>query len=88
MIPRIKFSIKVELEFFAAARVKRECRKEQNRSADVDHVQHNLSNQQRSRDERNHAATFLLWGELEAADFADQRIALPIAYEISCRAWP
>ena len=39
-------------------------------------------------DKRDNATTFLFWGELEAADFADQRIALPIAYEISCRAWP
>ena len=88
MIPRMMFSIKVGLEFLAAAHVKREGRKKQDRRADVNHVQHNFSNTQRSRDERNNAITFLLWGELEAADFADQRIALPIACEISCRAWP
>ena len=40
------------------------------------------------RDDRDNAATVFAGGELEVAEFADQRIALPIAYEISCRAWP
>jgi hypothetical protein len=88
MIPRMMFSIKVWLKFFAADRVKRKSSKKQDRRAEIDHVQHNFSNRQRRRDERDNATTILLWGELEAADFADQRIALPIAYEISCRAWP
>ena len=35
------------LELFAAARVKRERRKKQDRRAEIDHVQHNLSNTQR-----------------------------------------
>src|ERR1019366_9535755 len=64
MIPRIKFSIKVELEFFAAAHVKREGRKKQNRRADVNHVQHNFPNTQRCHDERDNAATFLSWVNL------------------------
>jgi hypothetical protein len=58
MIPRMIFSIKVLLEFFAAARVKRESRKKQDRRADVNHVQHNFPNTQRCHDERNNAATF------------------------------
>jgi hypothetical protein len=53
------FSIKVELEFFATERVKREGRKKQDRRSDVNDVHHNLSNQQRSRDERDNAITFL-----------------------------
>jgi hypothetical protein len=61
MIPRMMFSIKVELEFFATQRVQREGRKKQNRRADVNDVHHNLSNHQRSRDERDNAITFL-WG--------------------------
>ena len=76
------------LEIFTAKRVKRKNRKKQDHGAEIDHVQHNFPNRQRGHDERDNAATFLLWGELEAANFADQRIALPIAYEISCRAWP
>jgi hypothetical protein len=82
------FHKNLPLELFAANRVKREGRKKQDRRADVDHVQHNFPNRQRSRDERNNAVTFLIWGELETANFAGQRIALPIACEISCRAWP
>jgi hypothetical protein len=35
---------KIELEFFAAERVKCERRKKQDRRADVDHVQHNFTN--------------------------------------------
>jgi hypothetical protein len=88
MIPRMIFSIKVELEFLAADCINAERRKKQDHRADVNHVKHNFSNTQRCHDERNYVITFLLWGELEAADFADQRIALPIACEISCRAWP
>jgi hypothetical protein len=65
MIPRMMFSIKVELEFFAANRVKRKCRKKQDRRADVNHVHHNFSNKQRRRDERDNAATLLFWGELD-----------------------
>jgi hypothetical protein len=42
MIPRMIFSIKVELEFLAAARVKRERRKKQNRRSDINDVQHNF----------------------------------------------
>jgi hypothetical protein len=40
MIPRMMFSIKIELEFFAAARVKRKDRKKQNRRADVNNINH------------------------------------------------
>jgi len=42
MIPRIKFSIKVESEFLAAARVKRECNKNHDDNSDVNDVQHNF----------------------------------------------
>jgi hypothetical protein len=40
MIPRMMFSIKVELEFLAANRVKHERRKKQNRRADVNNINH------------------------------------------------
>jgi len=40
MIPRMMFSIKVELEFFAADRVKHERRKKQDRCADVNNINH------------------------------------------------
>jgi hypothetical protein len=40
MIPRMRFSIKIELEFLAAARVKHERRKKQNRRADVNNINH------------------------------------------------
>ena len=88
MIPRMRFSIIVLLEFFAAARVKRECHKKQDDRSEVNRIEHNFPNGQRRRERRDSAVTLFIWGELEAADFADQRIALPIAYEISCRAWP
>jgi hypothetical protein len=52
------------LKFFAADRVKRERRKKQDRRANVNHVQHNFSNRQRCRDERNNAITFLSWVNL------------------------
>jgi hypothetical protein len=42
MIPRMMFSIKIELEFLAANRVKHERRKKQDRCADVNNVQHNF----------------------------------------------
>jgi hypothetical protein len=76
------------LEFFAPVGVNFTRHKKQDQHADIDHVQHNFSNPQRCHNGRNNAITFLFLGELEAADFADQRIALPIACEISCRAWP
>ena len=76
------------LEFFAPVSVNFAGRKKGRDDSDINQVSHNLSNKQRRRDERDNAATVFFWGELEAADFADQRIALPIAYEISCRAWP
>jgi hypothetical protein len=75
------------LKFFAADRVKRERGEKHDGRSEVYGIKHNFSNTRRGRDERDNA-TFLLWGELEAADFADQMIALPIACEISCRAWP
>jgi hypothetical protein len=40
IIPRMMFSIKVELEFFAADRVKHERRKKQGRCADVNNINH------------------------------------------------
>jgi hypothetical protein len=40
MIPRMMFSIKVELEFFAANGIKREGRKKHDRRADVNNVNH------------------------------------------------
>jgi hypothetical protein len=40
MIPRIKFSIKVELEFLAADCINAEHRKKQDRSADVNNINH------------------------------------------------
>jgi hypothetical protein len=40
MIPRMMFSIKVELEFFAADRVKHERRKKQDRRANVNNINH------------------------------------------------
>jgi hypothetical protein len=42
MIPRMMFSIKVELEFFAANGVKREGGKKQNRRADVNNINHRI----------------------------------------------
>jgi hypothetical protein len=38
-------------------------------------------------DKHDNAAIYP-WVNLKAANFAAQRIALPIACEISCRAWP
>ena len=59
MIPRMMFSIKFLLEFFATERVKREGRKKQDRRADVNDVQHNFPNMKRGRDERDNAIIFL-----------------------------
>ena len=42
MIPRMIFSINFLLEFFAAARVKREGCKEQNGGSDVNSIKHNF----------------------------------------------
>jgi len=42
MIPRMMFSIKVELEFFAANGVKREGGKKHNRRADVNNINHRI----------------------------------------------
>jgi hypothetical protein len=63
MIPRIKFSIKIELKFFAAVRVKRKGREKQDRRSDVDDVQHNFK-QTPSSHRRDNAAHFIM-GELE-----------------------
>jgi hypothetical protein len=79
----MRFSIK--LKFLAAARVKHKRREKCDHDSDVNHVQHNFI--QQANDITTKAATtrriYLIWGELEAADFADQRIALPIADEVS-----
>jgi hypothetical protein len=52
------------LKFFAADRVKGERSKKQDRRAEIDYVQHNFSNSQHCRDERNNAMTFLSWVNL------------------------
>jgi hypothetical protein len=54
----MRFSINFLLEFFAAARVKRECGKKQNGRSDVNSIEHNFPNRQRRRDERDNAITF------------------------------
>jgi hypothetical protein len=59
MIPRMMFSIKVELEFFAANRIKREGRKKQNDRSDINNIEHNFPNTQRGRVERDNAIIFL-----------------------------
>ena len=86
MIPRMRFSIKSK--FLAAARVKQKRREKCDRNSDVNHVQHNFI--QQANGITTKAATtrqfYSIWVNLKAADFADQRIALPIACEISCRA--
>jgi hypothetical protein len=58
MIPRMRFSINVVLEFFAAARVKREGGKKQNGGPDVNSIKHNFPNRQRGRDGRDNAIIF------------------------------
>ena len=50
MIPRMIFSINVLLEFFAAARVKREGGKKQDGRSDVKGIEHNFPNRQRGHD--------------------------------------
>jgi len=54
------FSIKVELKFFAAERVKREDGKEQNGGPDINSIKHNFPNTQRGHDERDNAIIFTL----------------------------
>jgi hypothetical protein len=63
MIPRMIFSIKVELELFATDRVKREGRKKHDDNSDVNDVQHNFQ-QTPSSHKRDNAAHFIM-GELE-----------------------
>jgi hypothetical protein len=76
----MRFSIK--LKFFAAARIQHERGEEQHRDSDVNDIQHNFQTSRRWGDERDNAAIYV-WVNLKAADFAAQRIALPIACEIS-----
>jgi len=60
MIPRIIFSIEFfRLKFFAADRVKRERGEKHDGRSDVNGIEHNFSNTQRDRDERDDAMTFL-----------------------------
>ena len=88
MIPRMRFSIKIWSELFAAARIKHESGEEQHRDSDIDGIKHNhFQTGSAAADERDNT-TILVWVNLTAADFAVQRLALPNACEISCRAWP
>jgi hypothetical protein len=86
MIPRMRFSIKSK--FLAAARVKQKRREKCDHNSDVNGIKHNLFKQAAAIASERDNPTIIIWVNLMAADFADQRIALPIACEISCRAWP
>ena len=65
MIPRMMFSIKVELEFFAAKRVKRERGKKHDDDSDVNDVQHNFQQTPPSRINATTPHIFIM-GELES----------------------
>jgi hypothetical protein len=82
----MRFSIKSK--FLAAARVKQKRREKCDHDSNVSSIEHNHFQTDGSRREYTRQLHDFYLGELEAADFADQRIALPIACEISCRAWP
>ena len=86
MIPRMRFSIKSK--FLAAARIKRERREKRDRNSDVNGIQHNHFQTGSRRAMNATTPQFYIWVNLIAADFAAQRLALPNACEISCRAWP
>ena len=87
MVPRMRFSIKF-LELLAAARIKRSYGEEQHHDSDVNGIKHNHFQTGSAAANRRDDATIIIWVNLMTADFAVQRLALPNACEISCRAWP
>jgi hypothetical protein len=80
---------KIWSELFTANCINAERHESPENQSDIDCVQHNsISPKAAQRERRDNAAILFIWVNLVAANFAAQRLALPNACEISCRAWP
>jgi hypothetical protein len=77
----MRFSIKSK--FLAAARVKQKRREKCDCNSNVNGIKHNhFQTGSAAANERDNTTIFI-WVNLIAADYADQRIALPNADEVS-----
>ena len=87
MNPSAKFTEKFYRSFLMADDIQYQGHESSTRQTNTNCVQHIF---QRGVHAINtaHRNSFSRWVNLMAADFAAQRLALPNACEISCRAWP